>query len=117
MNHQNMYIISLALTAFANLATTDMCRDLCPELDRLIRTNPNSYIKKKAILCARRAIRAVPDLLDALLSPVCALIPDTFSPTVGSSTPQNQHSLGVGIVQFLLHCPGGSVDQVHLRLF
>uniref|UniRef100_A0A8D3BP26 Adaptor related protein complex 1 subunit gamma 2 n=1 Tax=Scophthalmus maximus TaxID=52904 RepID=A0A8D3BP26_SCOMX len=38
-----------------------MCRDLAPEIDRLLRAS-NSYIKKKAALCAVHIVRKVHDL-------------------------------------------------------
>ena len=63
MNHSNMYIVGLALCTFANIASEEMSRDLCNEIEKLM-SSANSYIRKKAVLCAKRIIRKVPDLVD-----------------------------------------------------
>uniref|UniRef100_A0A8C7RWR2 Adaptor related protein complex 1 subunit gamma 2 n=1 Tax=Oncorhynchus mykiss TaxID=8022 RepID=A0A8C7RWR2_ONCMY len=43
------------------MGSAEMCRDLAPEIDRLLRAS-NSYIKKKAALCAVHMVRKVPEL-------------------------------------------------------
>jgi AP-1 complex subunit gamma-1 len=53
----------LALTAIGNIASPEICRDLMPEVEKLL-SNANPYIRKKASLCAVRALRKVPDLVD-----------------------------------------------------
>ncbi|CAD6965862.1 unnamed protein product [Tilletia laevis] len=63
MNHSNMYIVGLALCTFANIASEEMSRDLCNEIEKLMGST-NTYIRRKAALCAIRIIRKVPDLLD-----------------------------------------------------
>lgn len=63
MNHSNMYAVGLALCTFANIASEEMSRDLCNEVEKLLGSS-NTYIRKKAALCALRIIRRVPDLLD-----------------------------------------------------
>ncbi|KAG7227387.1 hypothetical protein INR49_000392 [Caranx melampygus] len=59
--HNNQYIQSLALCTLACMGSAEMCRDLAPEIDRLLRAS-NSYIKKKAALCAVHIVRKVQDL-------------------------------------------------------
>lgn len=44
--HSNQYVQSLALCTLACMGSAEMCRDLAPEIDRLLRGS-NSYIKKK----------------------------------------------------------------------
>lgn len=44
--HSNQYVQSLALCTLACMGSAEMCRDLAPEIDRLLRAS-NSYIKKK----------------------------------------------------------------------
>ncbi|KAM8851393.1 AP-1 complex subunit gamma-like 2 [Spinachia spinachia] len=59
--HSNQYVQSLALCTLACMGSAEMCRDLAPEIDRLLRAS-NSYIKKKAALCAVHIVRKVQEL-------------------------------------------------------
>ncbi|XP_061791844.1 AP-1 complex subunit gamma-like 2 [Nerophis lumbriciformis] len=61
LSHSSQYVQSLALCTLACIGSAEMCRDLAPEIDRLLRAS-NSYIKKKAALCAIHIVRKVPDL-------------------------------------------------------
>uniref|UniRef100_A0A6Q2Y4F8 AP-1 complex subunit gamma n=1 Tax=Esox lucius TaxID=8010 RepID=A0A6Q2Y4F8_ESOLU len=61
LSHNSQYVQSLALCTLACMGSAEMCRDLAPEIDRLLRAS-NSYIKKKAALCAVHIVRKVPDL-------------------------------------------------------
>ncbi|XP_023149909.2 AP-1 complex subunit gamma-like 2 isoform X2 [Amphiprion ocellaris] len=61
LSHSNQYVQSLALCTLACMGSAEMCRDLAPEIDRLLRAS-NSYIKKKAALCAVHIVRKVHDL-------------------------------------------------------
>ncbi|EIN09524.1 gamma-adaptin [Punctularia strigosozonata HHB-11173 SS5] len=63
MNHPNMYACGLALCTFANIASEEMSRDLANEIEKLLGSS-NTYIRKKAALCALRVIKRVPDLAD-----------------------------------------------------
>uniref|UniRef100_A0A8C1ILJ0 Adaptor related protein complex 1 subunit gamma 2 n=1 Tax=Cyprinus carpio TaxID=7962 RepID=A0A8C1ILJ0_CYPCA len=45
------------------MGSAEMCRDLAPEIERLLRAS-HSYIKKKATLCAVHIIRKVPELAE-----------------------------------------------------
>ncbi|KAG8741714.1 clathrin associated protein complex large subunit [Ceratobasidium sp. 414] len=53
MNHSNMYAVGLALCTFANISSEEMSRDLCNEVEKLLGSS-NTYIRKKAALCALR---------------------------------------------------------------
>lgn len=44
--HSNQYVQSLALCTLACMGSAEMCRDLAPEIDRLLRSS-SSYVKKK----------------------------------------------------------------------
>ncbi|XP_034038598.1 AP-1 complex subunit gamma-like 2 isoform X1 [Thalassophryne amazonica] len=61
LSHSNQHVQSLALCTLACMGSPEMCKDLAPEIDRLLRT-ANSYIKKKAALCAVHMVRKVQDL-------------------------------------------------------
>ncbi|XP_047445308.1 AP-1 complex subunit gamma-like 2 [Mugil cephalus] len=61
LSHSNQYVQSLALCTLACMGSAEMCRDLAPEIDKLLRAS-NSYIKKKAALCAVHIVRKVHDL-------------------------------------------------------
>lgn len=63
MNHSNMFVVGLALCTFANIASEEMSRDLANEIEHLM-GSANSYVRKKAALCAMRIVRKVPDLID-----------------------------------------------------
>jgi len=75
MNHSNMYIVGLALCTFANIASEEMSRDLCNEIEKLMGSS-NSYIRKKAALCAMRIVRRVPDLVDHFRERTLQLLSD-----------------------------------------
>lgn len=67
MNHANMYAVGLALCTFADIASEEMARDLANEIEKLLGSS-NTYIRKKASLCALRVVRKVPDLADHFVS-------------------------------------------------
>uniref|UniRef100_A0A673XR94 Adaptor related protein complex 1 subunit gamma 2 n=1 Tax=Salmo trutta TaxID=8032 RepID=A0A673XR94_SALTR len=46
LSHSSQYVQSLALCTLGCMGSAEMCRDLAPEIDRLLRAS-NSYIKKK----------------------------------------------------------------------
>lgn len=66
LNSQDQYVIGLALTALGNICSSEMARDLSPEVDRLL-GSPNPYIRKKAALCARRIIHKTPDMMEVFV--------------------------------------------------
>lgn len=72
MNNSNVYIIGLALCSLGNIASPEMARDLSGEVERLL-ASTNSYVRKKAALCAVRCIRKVPYLTENFLERAQAL--------------------------------------------
>ncbi|KAI0366986.1 gamma-adaptin [Pilatotrama ljubarskyi] len=75
MNHANMYAVGLALCTFADIASEEMSRDLANEIEKLLGSS-NTYIRKKAALCALRVVRKVPDLADHFVTKAKNLLAD-----------------------------------------
>ncbi|KAJ2918673.1 hypothetical protein MD484_g1740, partial [Candolleomyces efflorescens] len=75
MNHSNMYAVGLALCTFANIASEEMSRDLANEIEKLLGSS-NTYIRKKAPLCALRVIKKVPDIADHFVGKAKNLLTD-----------------------------------------
>ncbi|KAF9025605.1 clathrin associated protein complex large subunit [Haplosporangium bisporale] len=75
LNHSNMYIVGLALCTLGNIASAEMSRDLCSEVEKLLGSS-NMYIRKKAALCAIRIIRKVPDLQENFIQRASSLLND-----------------------------------------
>lgn len=59
-------MVGLALCCLGAICSAEMSRDLLEEVERLMKST-NSYIKKKAALCAARMIRKLPDLCEMFL--------------------------------------------------
>ncbi|KAI9770078.1 MAG: clathrin associated protein complex large subunit [Geoglossum simile] len=75
LNHSNQYVVGLALCTLGNIASTEMSRDLFPEIESLLST-ANPYIRRKAALCAMRICRKVPDLQEHFLEKSKLLLQD-----------------------------------------
>ncbi|KAI8917709.1 Clathrin/coatomer adaptor, adaptin-like protein [Powellomyces hirtus] len=73
MNSANMFIVGLALCTLGNISSAEMARDLSGEVERLLASS-NTYIRKKAALCALRVVRKVPDLMENFVSRAKSLL-------------------------------------------
>ncbi|CAF4201744.1 unnamed protein product [Rotaria socialis] len=73
LNHSNQYISGLALCALGTICSPEMSRDLGGEVERLMKST-NPYLKKKAVLCAVRIIRKVPEQYDVFHNSVRSLL-------------------------------------------
>ncbi|OQV11811.1 putative AP-1 complex subunit gamma-1 [Hypsibius exemplaris] len=73
LNNANQYVAGLALSALGEISSPVMCRDLAGEVERLLKSN-NSYLRKKAVLCAFRMIQKVPSLKDGFVPQMQALL-------------------------------------------
>ncbi|XP_050088633.1 AP-1 complex subunit gamma-1-like [Anopheles aquasalis] len=69
LNSPTQFIVGTALCTLAAIASPEMARDLCNDVERLI-VSTNAFLRKKAILCAFRFIRRVPELMEDYL-PKC----------------------------------------------
>ncbi|ORX54913.1 Adaptor protein complex AP-1 gamma subunit [Hesseltinella vesiculosa] len=75
LNHSNMYVVGLALCTLGNISSSEMARDLCAEVEKLLGSS-NTYIRKKAALSALRIIRRVPELHENFISRTKSLLND-----------------------------------------
>ncbi|KAJ8249217.1 hypothetical protein GJAV_G00232440 [Gymnothorax javanicus] len=66
LNHSTQYVQGLALCTLGCMGSAEMCRDLAGEVERLLKAS-NSYLRKKAALCAVHVIRKVPELMEMFL--------------------------------------------------
>lgn len=73
--HANQYIVGLALCTLGNIAGQEMSRDLCNDVEKLLGST-NSYIRKKAALCALRIIEKVPEMQENFLDRTKLLLTD-----------------------------------------
>lgn len=69
LSNKDQYIQSLALCTLGSICSSEMAKDLCSEVEKLIECN-NSYIKKKALLCATRLVRKVPEIGESFIKPI-----------------------------------------------
>lgn len=75
LNHNNQYIVGLALCTLGNIASIEMARDLFPEVETILASS-NPYIRRKAALCAMRICRKVPDLQEHFIDKAKVLVSD-----------------------------------------
>mmetsp|Transcript_3763 Transcript_3763/g.4217 ORF Transcript_3763/g.4217 Transcript_3763/m.4217 type:complete len:885 (-) Transcript_3763:299-2953(-) len=75
LSHKNQYVTGLALCTLGNIGSAEMCRDLSPEVQRLL-SHTSAYIRKKAVLAAYRVVRKVPDLMEEFVEPCLTLMRD-----------------------------------------
>lgn len=75
LQHSNQFVVGLALSTLGNIAGQEMSRDLCADVGKLLGST-NSYIRKKAALCAMRIIRKVPELQENFLDQAKVLLSD-----------------------------------------
>jgi len=75
MNAQNKFIAGLALCTIGNLATSDMSRDLAPEVDKHLKSG-NPYLRKKAGLAMARCLTKCPDMVEDFVDRVVTLLKD-----------------------------------------
>lgn len=73
LNSPTQFVVGLALCTLGAIASAEMARDLAAEIEKLMKS-PNAYIRKKAVLCAFRIIRRVPELMEIFLPATRSLL-------------------------------------------
>lgn len=63
LNSKETFIVALGLTAIAECSTELMCRDLYPEVQKLMKS-PSAYIRQRAGLAAIRTVKNIPDVIE-----------------------------------------------------
>jgi AP-1 complex subunit gamma-1 len=75
LNSQNKFIAGLSLCTIGNLATSDMSRDLAPEVDKHLKSSM-PYLRKKANLAMARCLTKCPDMVEDFVDRVVTLLKD-----------------------------------------
>jgi len=75
LTNENKFINGLALCSIGNLATSDMSRDLAPEVDKHLKSN-QAYLRKKACLAMARCLAKCPDMVEDFVERVVTLLKD-----------------------------------------
>lgn len=73
LNSPTQFVVGLALCTLGAIASPEMARDLAGEIEKLMKS-PNAYIRKKAVLCAFRIVRRVPELMEIFLPATRSLL-------------------------------------------
>lgn len=66
LNAKEPYIVALGLTAIAEVSTAEMCRELYPEVKKLMKS-PSAYIRQRATLAAIRTVKNIPESIEDFL--------------------------------------------------
>lgn len=69
----NQYIAGLALSTVGTICSSEMARDLVTEIEKLLKST-NTYLRKKALLCALRMIRKEPELIETFIPATRSLL-------------------------------------------
>lgn len=75
LNSSNRFVAGLALCTIGNLATSDMSRDLAPEVDKHLKGG-TPYLRKKANLAMARCLTKCPDMVEDFIDRVVTLLKD-----------------------------------------
>jgi AP-1 complex subunit gamma-1 len=75
LNSENKFVAGLALCCIGNLATSDMSRDLAPEVDKHLKS-PLAYLRKKACLAMARCLTKCPDMVEDFVDRIATLLKD-----------------------------------------
>ena len=77
----NAYVTALALTAIAEISTSDMCKSVYLDVKKQMKSSSN-LVKTKACLAALRIIKQMPDSIDDFLDALDNLIYEKSQPVL-----------------------------------
>lgn len=75
LNAKETHVQALGLTAIAEVSTAEMCRELYPEVKRLMKSS-NPYVRQRACLAAIRTIKNIPDTIEDFVAVIDDLVRD-----------------------------------------
>lgn len=76
MQHPNAFIVGLALCCLGNIASSELARDLYVDVEKILTTSNNAYLKKKSTIVAAKLIEKEPDLAEIFITRVPTLLND-----------------------------------------
>ncbi|KAL7664552.1 AP-1 complex subunit gamma [[Candida] zeylanoides] len=104
MQHPNAFVVALALCCLGNLASPELARDLHPNVDRILASTSNVYLRKKACLVAAKLVQKDPD----------HIIAEVFLPRARALAADGHHSTLLGVLQ-LIEVLWDAVDEEQQR--
>lgn len=66
LSHPNRHVVSLALTALGFLSSSDLARDLYPDVESILNRSKDPFLLKKALQCIAKLISKDVSLLEVL---------------------------------------------------
>ena len=75
LQDKNHFTVALALCALANISDENMCRDLCPYVEKLLKSQ-NPYIRKKAALATVRIVKKQPEMVENFIDNLPGMLND-----------------------------------------
>lgn len=64
LNHPNRYVVSLALTTLGFLSSSELARDLYPDVENILNTSKDPFLVKKALQCMAKLVLTDSSLLE-----------------------------------------------------
>ncbi|QLL31561.1 hypothetical protein HG536_0B04250 [Torulaspora globosa] len=64
LNHPNRFVVSLALTTLGFLSSSELARDLYPDVESILNTSKDPFLVKKALQCVAKLVMTDSSLLE-----------------------------------------------------
>ena len=115
IGHSNQFVAGLALSALGSICSQEMSRDLAGEIEKLLKCQ-NAYLKKKALLCARRIVQKVPELMEMFIPHMRSMLQEKNHGEVYLTSRLTLVVLHV-VRQHAIHCLNARVSLCVLAVF